>query len=129
MSRSQAKPSRILSSICVVLTISLFAASCSAKPESDNATRHPEQASLLPAAEQTTSYPLTLESPFGETVLPERPERIAAVAPTAIDTELLLALGVTPILTSSLVSEGGYLDDHGQQKLKPTSSCPVKTFR
>ncbi|KGF21753.1 ABC transporter substrate-binding protein [Brevibacterium ravenspurgense] len=118
MSRSQAKPSRILSTICVVLTISLFAASCSAKPESDNATRHPEQASLLPAAEQTTSYPLTLESPFGETVLPERPERIAAVAPTAIDTELLLALGVTPILTSSLVSEGGYLDDHGAAEIE-----------
>ena len=77
MSRSQAKPFRILSSIC-----------------------------------------LTLESPFGDTVLPERPERIAAVAPTAIDTELFLVLGVTPILSSSLVSEGGYLDDHGAAEIE-----------
>ena len=118
MSRSLAKRSHILGSLCLVLTISFFAVSCSATPDSDNEIEHSEQTSLLPPAELRTSYPLTLESPFGDTVLSERPERIAAIAPTAIDTELLLSLGVTPILSSSLVSEGGYLDDHGATEIK-----------
>ncbi|MGW4201389.1 ABC transporter substrate-binding protein [Streptomyces sp. NPDC004726] len=71
------------------------------------------KSSRLPAAEGRTSYPLTLDSPFGKTVLKKRPERIAAVVPNAIDTELLLALGVTPVLSSSFVGEGGYLGEHG----------------
>ncbi|WP_438817807.1 ABC transporter substrate-binding protein, partial [Streptomyces clavuligerus] len=72
-----------------------------------------DTSSRLPAAEGRTSYPLTLASPFGETVLKKRPERIAAVVPNAIDTELLLSLGVTPVLSSSFVGEGGYLREHG----------------
>lgn len=76
-----------------------------------------DRPSRIPAAEGRTTYPLTLESPFGTTVLKKRPERIAAVVPTAIDTELLLSLGVTPVISSSLVGEGGYLGAHGADSI------------
>lgn len=48
----------------------------------------------LPEAEGQTSYPLTLSSPWGETVLEERPERIAVLG-GAGDGEVALALGAT----------------------------------
>lgn len=62
-------------------------------------------ASLLPAAEGKTQYPLSLTTPWGKTTLEKRPERVAAIAVSGVDTELLVALGVTPISTSSLVFE------------------------
>jgi iron complex transport system substrate-binding protein len=86
--------------------------------ESPRKSTSSDGSSRLPAAEGKTSYPLTLESPFGKTVLKERPERIAAVVPNAIDTELLLSLGVTPVLSSSFVEEGGYLGEHGADDVK-----------
>ncbi|MFF9573273.1 ABC transporter substrate-binding protein [Streptomyces sp. NPDC014685] len=86
---------------------------CSSTAPPQKTSTAGDGASLLPAAEGHTSYPLALESPFGRTVLKKRPERIAAVVPNAIDTELLLSLGVKPVLSSSLVSEGGYLGEHG----------------
>ncbi|MFF8614556.1 ABC transporter substrate-binding protein [Streptomyces sp. NPDC015350] len=89
----------------------LTGCSSTAPPQKTSAAG--DGASPLPAAEGHTSYPLALESPFGRTVLKKRPERIAAVVPNAIDTELLLSLGVKPVLSSSLVSEGGYLGEHG----------------
>lgn len=72
-------------------------------------------AEVMPTAEGHTEYPLTLESPYGETVLDERPTRIAAIVPNASDTELLFSLGVTPVLSSSLVTEGGYLSEYGAE--------------
>lgn len=69
----------------------------------------------MPTAEGHTEYPLTLESPYGDTVLEERPTRIAAIVPNASDTELLFSLGVTPVLSSSLVTEGGYLSEYGAE--------------
>lgn len=57
-------------------------------------------AGLVPAAEGTTSYPFEIETPWGSTTLEERPERIAAVTPSQDDAEILVALGVTPILIS-----------------------------
>ncbi|WP_053385673.1 ABC transporter substrate-binding protein [Leucobacter japonicus] len=74
-----------------------------------------ESSDSMPAAEGHATYPLTLESPYGETVLQERPTRIAAIVPNASDTELLFSLGVTPVLSSSLVTEGGYLTEYGAE--------------
>ena len=54
------------------------------------------EGALLPAAEGKTSYPLTLTSPWGETVVEQRPERIAVVT-GANDVDNTLALGVTPV--------------------------------
>jgi iron complex transport system substrate-binding protein len=54
------------------------------------------EASLLPAAEGTTEYPLTLETFAGETVLDERPERVAVVG-FSPNYDALEAIGVTPV--------------------------------
>ncbi|MEU9335651.1 ABC transporter substrate-binding protein [Streptomyces sp. NPDC048290] len=107
--------SRVTALLGAALAAALALTGCSSTASSD--TSGSTASSRLPAAEGRTSYPLTLESPFGETVLKERPERIAAVVPNAIDTELLLSLGVTPVLSSSFVTEGGYLGEHGADDL------------
>lgn len=65
---------------------------------------------LLPAAEGSTRYPLTLESPFGETVLEERPERIAIVTASTVDTDALISLGGTPVFAPSTVERNPWLD-------------------
>ena len=57
----------------------------------------------LPAAEGATSYPLALTTAWGETELPERPVRIAAVSPTGRDSELLGLLGITPVIAPETV--------------------------
>lgn len=64
--------------------------------------------------------PLTLESPYGTSILEKRPERIAAIVPNAVDTEMLLALGVKPVLSSSMVKESAsqsYLLPYGAEDL------------
>lgn len=65
----------------------------------------------IPEAEGATSYPLALESPYGETVLTERPERIAVVTASTVDTDALLALGVTPVLAPTTIERNTWLDD------------------
>jgi iron complex transport system substrate-binding protein len=62
-----------------------------------------DAASGLPAAEGTTTYPLTLTTAWGETELTERPVRIAAVSPTGRDSELLGLLGITPVIAPETV--------------------------
>ena len=52
---------------------------------------------LLPEGEGSTQYPLTLETPFGHTVLDKRPERVAVVSAVGVGTESLLALDAAPV--------------------------------
>lgn len=66
---------------------------------------------LLPEAEGVTDYPLTLETPFGDTVLEERPERIAVVTASTVDTDALVALGATPVFAPSTVDRNPWLGD------------------
>ena len=64
---------------------------------SDTAATSPAAASeLLPAAEGRTQYPLTLRTPWGETTLEQRPERVAVVS-WSHDDEFMAMLGATPI--------------------------------
>lgn len=63
----------------------------------------------LPAAEGKTSYPLTLETAWGESELTERPERIVALGIT--DPELLAAMNVQPVAAfDSAVARSVWLD-------------------
>lgn len=64
-----------------------------------------EASGLVPAAEGKTTYPLTLETPWGSTELTQRPERIAAVTPSQDDAEILAALGVTPVLANETTTD------------------------
>ena len=66
---------------------------------------------LLPTAEGKTAYPLTLDSPFGETTLEERPDRIAIVTSATPDTDALLALGGTPVFAPSTIERNSWLDE------------------
>lgn len=59
---------------------------------------------LLPAAEGVTQYPLTLTSPYGETVLEQRPERIVLTG-TGAELDMLAALGVTPVAAADVLYE------------------------
>ena len=82
----------------------LAATSCSSTsngtPESSSVSE--TMSSLLPAAEGKTEYPLTLTSPYGESVVDKRPTRVATVGANAVDTELLLSLGGVPVTTNGL---------------------------
>lgn len=54
----------------------------------------------MPAAEGDVSYPLTLETAWGEVTIEERPERVVAGSWRG-DLSQLLALGVTPVAVES----------------------------
>ena len=109
MTHQRTTRSRLTALIGTALAAGVLLTACSAaSPEQETAA-----SSALPQAEGKTEYPLTLSTAYGETVLEERPTRIAAVVPNAVDTDVLLALDVEPVLTSSLVTEGGYLAAHG----------------
>ncbi|MGP9537360.1 ABC transporter substrate-binding protein [Brachybacterium sp. AOP43-C2-M15] len=61
--------------------------------------------------EGTTSYPLTLATPYGETVLEAVPERIAVVGGLG-DLEVAVALGLAPVLAPWTVEDLGWLVGH-----------------
>lgn len=79
-------------------------------PNSGTSSPTVDTGSLLPPAEGTTRYPLTLDSPYGETVLEERPERIAVVTAWGIEVESLALLDVTPVLINELAASSWTLD-------------------
>lgn len=68
---------------------------------------------LLPEAEGTTQYPLTLETPYGSTELAERPERIAVVGGLG-DLESTVALGVAPVTSPWDFAELAWLDEYAE---------------
>ncbi|MFE9662605.1 ABC transporter substrate-binding protein [Streptomyces sp. NPDC005955] len=86
-----------------------------AAPDDRGADRTPGSsgaaATDLPAAEGATAYPLTLKTPFGDTTLDRRPERIAIVTANTLDTDALIALGGTPVFAPSTVDRNPWLDD------------------
>lgn len=81
--------------IAIALTAAFALTSCAT--DDATGTQPTGDAALLPAAEGTTSYPLTLTTPYGETVLAERPERIAVIGGLG-DEDAVLALGVAPVV-------------------------------
>ena len=91
--------SGVLLAFCALAATSCSSASNGASvssPASETA------GALLPAAEGKTEYPLTLTSPYGESVIGKRPTRVATVGANAVDTELLLSLGGVPVTTNGL---------------------------
>ena len=64
--------------------------------------------------EGTTAYPLTLVSPYGETVLDGVPQRIAVVGGLG-DLETVVALGLAPVLTPWTVEDMGWLVGREEQ--------------
>lgn len=93
MSSSQTTPRRVAALVGGALAAALALTGCSTS--GGGTAPAAESDGRLPAAEGETSYPLVLESPWGETTLEERPERISLIGPGA-EIELLADLGVSP---------------------------------
>ncbi|MFT4213692.1 MAG: ABC transporter substrate-binding protein [Microbacterium sp.] len=102
--------------LAALLTGGLALAGCSTSVAPE--TTATDTASLLPEAEETTTYPLTLETSYGETVLDERPERIAVIGGLG-DQESVLALGITPVVGS---------DDVAYPWVSDTGLADIETF-
>lgn len=95
---------KMTAAVAGLLTLGLVVTGCSSS-EDDTAAGQTDSAqsaedSLLPAAEGRTEYPLTLKTPYGETTLEKRPERIAIVGGGG-DMEVALSLGVSPVLAAN----------------------------
>lgn len=61
----------------------------------------PDGSALVPAGEGAVSYPLELASPYGTTILEQRPERVAVVSGIQ-DFEAVAALGVIPVISDTI---------------------------
>lgn len=103
---------RRLPRLAVALTaVALALAGCSGSGDGDasagaDATQSGSTSAggtSMPEGEGSTEYPLTVETAWGESTLEERPDRVAAVSPTARDVELLAMLGVTPVIAPESV--------------------------
>lgn len=88
-------PARI-ASLLVAIGLCLTGCTNSGANTNESTTSQADEihSETLPEAEGTTNYPLTFSSPWGETVLEERPERIAVLG-GAGDGEAAIALGAT----------------------------------
>ncbi|KAA9393669.1 hypothetical protein FCK90_10805 [Kocuria coralli] len=86
----------------------------------DSSTSADGGSALLPEAEGTTQYPLTLDSPWGETSLEQRPERVAVLAGEH-DGEYLSMLGVTPVFAPSDIEEMVWMQDAFPQEIENTA--------
>lgn len=92
------------------LALTLVACGGSSDPQSS-------ASSSAAAAEGQTSYPLTIKTPWGETTLDKRPERIAAIGWS--DYQLITALGVAPIAApQSTVNNEVWVDKALQDKVE-----------
>lgn len=109
--RSPWRHAAVAATIVAALALSACATTSTPEPTGAGSATPPSQPeSLLPPAEGTVSYPLTLETPFGDTVLEERPERIAIITASTVDTDALVALGGTPVFAPSTVERNPWLD-------------------
>lgn len=99
------RPPRAIAAAAAALALA-FLTGCAGDPSEPGGAGAPQ----LPAAEGTTEYPMTLDSPFGATTLEERPERVAVVTAATYDSDALFALGVTPVLAPSTLERNAWLD-------------------
>ncbi len=77
---------------------------------------------LMPAGEGTTEYPLTLPTTFGESVLQERPERIAVVG-LSPNVDALEALDVAPVYTIGPDFDYEWSDEAWQERIETVDTA------
>lgn len=78
-----------------VLTAALALTACSTDSDSQSNGAHGGASSSVAAEQSQGQFPITITHAFGETVINEKPERIAAVG--WANHEVPLALGITPV--------------------------------
>lgn len=75
------------------------------------------------SAAAAASYPMTLASPYGETELEEKPERVAVVS--NVDLDVALSLDVVPVISPSYGQEP---EAWTQEKLEELGESKLTTF-
>jgi iron complex transport system substrate-binding protein len=101
---------------------SMLALAACAAPAGEAATGADDAASLLPAAEGVTEYPLTIETWAGETTVEERPERIAVIG-FSTNLDFLEILDVTPVYTITEESEWAWRDPEWLASIETTDTA------
>ncbi|RAY16745.1 iron-siderophore ABC transporter substrate-binding protein [Actinomadura craniellae] len=105
----------------VALTALLALTGCASTEDEPNpASSRP--AGLLPAAEGTTKYPLTLKTWAGESTLQKRPERIAVIGMSP-NLDALQSLKVTPVYTLTEDPVVGWRDKAWAQKIEKVDTA------
>lgn len=117
---------------CAIAAMPILAGCTPASSDAPSTNETQSEASadsLLPPAEGKTKYPLTLTTPWGETVLKERPERIAVVGGNG-DLEATVALGVSPVTAPRAFSEYPWLDAYADAASEVTvvNTWQTETF-
>lgn len=106
------------SSLPALLLVGALALSgCSSNESDGDQVADSAESSLLPPAEGTTQYPLTLETQFGETVLEERPERIAVIG-FSPNLDALEALDVVPIFSQAEETQWPWRDQQWSSRIE-----------
>lgn len=100
---------RLISTSVIALLTSSFLVGCG--------TDTTDSTDLLPAAEGTTQYPLTLSTWAGETVLDERPERIAVIG-FSPNYDALESLDAVPVYALSDDLEREYNDPSFRERIE-----------
>ncbi|MFT4052092.1 MAG: ABC transporter substrate-binding protein [Microbacterium sp.] len=116
---SRAIPSQRRALGALALAAALLLTGCAGSVDSDASSTSSPGASasaLLPAAEGKTTYPLTLETPWGSTELTERPERIATITGSQDDVEIVVALGGTPVIASEWTTDA-FIEENLTQEI------------
>lgn len=100
--------SRIVAALAAVFAIAVTG--CANTADSAD-TSNEASDSLVPTAEGNAEYPMTLDTWAGETVIEERPERVAVIG-FSPNLDALQALDVTPVYSiADDVDEGTYRDE------------------
>lgn len=108
----QVRAGRSLIVLTSVLGAGLLLSGCGADAQGTDAPSGDDVAvEALPAGEGQVEYPMELENDFGATTLEERPERIAVISPSTVDSDVLVALGVTPVMSPSTLELEPWISD------------------
>ncbi|MFT4136527.1 ABC transporter substrate-binding protein [Microbacterium sp.] len=111
---------RLIPAVAIAALATALVSGCSSSsPTSEEST-----ASSAAAAEGegVTEYPLTLESPWGETELEAIPERIAVISLTTEDLDSLTALGITPVYAVDSLVDAPWLTEEQATALAETAT-------
>ena len=109
------KITKALATPLVIIAVALTAAcnsSAGADPESRTSA-----SSEGSESQNSTSYPLTLKTPYGSTVLKSEPKRVA-IAGQVGDTENVLSLGVIPVLAPKFQLQWPWIDADDRDKIE-----------
>jgi iron complex transport system substrate-binding protein len=105
---------------------------CNSSANDAGAEPAPE-AQASSSSEGGTSYPLTLETPYGSTTLESEPTRVA-IAGQVGDTENVMSLGVVPVLAPAFQLTWPWIDETAKGQIEQTyegssdSELPFETI-